>query len=37
MLECENCGHKLPSKEVELTSAEITDEYFKNIKREYFH
>ena len=28
MLECENCGHKFPSKEVELTNAEITDEYF---------
>jgi rubredoxin len=28
MLECENCGHKFPSKEVELTNAEITDENF---------
>lgn len=28
MLECENCGHKFPSNEVELTNAEITDEYF---------
>jgi hypothetical protein len=27
VLECENCGHKLPSKKVELTNADITDEY----------
>ena len=27
VLECENCGHKFPSKEVELTNADITDEY----------
>jgi hypothetical protein len=28
ILECEKCGHKFPSKEVELTNADITDEYF---------
>jgi ssDNA-binding Zn-finger/Zn-ribbon topoisomerase 1 len=28
ILECENCGHTFPSKEVELTNADITDEYF---------
>ena len=28
ILECEKCGHKFPSKEVELTNAQITDEYF---------
>ena len=27
ILECEKCGHKFPSKEVELTNAQITDEY----------
>ena len=31
VLECENCGQKFPSKEVELTNIEITKEYF-NIK-----
>jgi hypothetical protein len=28
ILECENCSYKFPSKEVELTNAYITDEYF---------
>jgi hypothetical protein len=27
ILERENCGHKFPSKEVELTNADITNEY----------
>lgn len=29
ILECENCGHKFPSKEVELANIEITKEYFR--------
>ena len=28
ILECEKCSHKFPSKEVELTNVQITDEYF---------
>ena len=28
ILECENCKHRFPSKEVELTNVNITDEYF---------
>ena len=29
ILECENCGYKVPSKEVELKNIEITKEYFR--------
>jgi hypothetical protein len=29
ILECENCGYKFPSKEVELKNIEITKEYFR--------
>lgn len=28
ILECEDCSHKFPSKDVELTNVEITDEFF---------
>ena len=28
ILECENCNHKFPSNDVELTNVEITDEFF---------
>ncbi|HEX6294163.1 MAG TPA: hypothetical protein VFZ46_03345 [Nitrososphaeraceae archaeon] len=29
ILECENCGYKFPSKEIELTNVDITNEYFR--------
>ena len=29
ILECENCGYKFPSKEIELTNIDITNEYFR--------
>jgi hypothetical protein len=29
VLECNSCGHKCPSTEVELTNLDITDEYFR--------
>ena len=28
ILECQNCSYKFPSKEIELTNIEITQEYF---------
>jgi hypothetical protein len=28
-LECNSCGHKCQSTEVELTNLDITDEYFR--------
>jgi hypothetical protein len=28
-LECIKCGNKCPSKQVELTNLDITDEYFR--------
>jgi hypothetical protein len=29
ILECENCSYKFPSKEIELTNVDITNEYFR--------
>ena len=29
ILICENCGHKFPSKEIELTNVDITNEYIR--------
>jgi hypothetical protein len=29
ILECKNCGYNFPSKEIELTNVDITNEYFR--------